>query len=79
MSNSEKILKTLSHLVENSILTSKYIREEMITDLKFKKDKIINRLNLVTREGILKYNFKNESGFWCVIKILQLYILLVNL
>ena len=50
MNNSEKILKTLSHLVENSILTSKDIKEEMITDLKFKKDKIINRLNLVTRE-----------------------------
>ena len=50
MSNSEKILKTLSHLVENSILTSKDIREEMITDLKFKKDKIISKLNLVSRE-----------------------------
>ena len=50
MNNSEKILKTLSHLVENSILTSKDIREEMITDLKFKKDKIINKLNLVSRE-----------------------------
>ena len=50
MSNSEKILKTLSHLVENGILTSKDIREEVITDLKFKKDKIINKLNLVSRE-----------------------------
>ena len=50
MSNSEKILKTLSHLVENGIITSKDIREEMITDLKFKKDKIINKLNLVSRE-----------------------------
>ena len=50
MNNSEKILKTLSHLVENSILTSKDIREEMITDLKFKKDKIISKLNLVSRE-----------------------------
>ncbi len=50
MSNSEKILKTLSHLIENGILTSKDIREEMITDLKFKKDKIINKLNLVSRE-----------------------------
>ena len=50
MNNSEKILKTLSHLVENGILTSKDIREEMITDLKFKKDKIINKLNLVSRE-----------------------------
>ena len=50
MSNSDKILKTLSHLIENSILTSKDIREEMITDLKFKKDKIISKLNLVSRE-----------------------------
>ena len=50
MSNSEKILKTLSHLIENGILTSKDIREKMITDLKFKKDKIINKLNLVSRE-----------------------------
>ena len=50
MSNSEKILKTLSHLIENGILTSKDIREEMITDLKFKKDKIISKLNLVSRE-----------------------------
>ena len=36
--------------IENGILTSKDIREEMITDLKFKKDKIINKLNLVSRE-----------------------------
>ena len=50
MSNSEKILKTLSHLVENSILTSKDIREEMITDLKFKKDKIFSKLELISRE-----------------------------
>ena len=50
MSNSEKILKTLSHLIENGILTSKDIREEMITDLKFKKDKIINKLELVSRK-----------------------------
>ena len=50
MSNSEKILKTLSLLIENGILTSKDIREEMITDLKFRKDKIISKLNLVSRE-----------------------------
>ena len=37
-------------MIENSILTSKDIREEMITDLKFKKDKIISKLNLVSRE-----------------------------
>ena len=50
MSNSEKILKSLSSLIENGILTSKDIKKEISTDLKFQKDKIINRLQLVTRE-----------------------------
>ena len=50
MNNSEKILKTLSSLIENGILTSKDIKKEISTDLKFKKDKIINKLELVSRE-----------------------------
>ena len=50
MSNSEKILKTISSLIENSILNSKDMKKEISTDLKFKKDKIINKLNLVSRE-----------------------------
>ena len=50
MKNSEKILKSLSSLIENGILTSKDIRNEISTDLKFKKDKIINKLELVSRE-----------------------------
>jgi len=50
MSNSEKILKTISSLIENGILTSKDIKKEISTDFKFKKDKIINKLQLVSRE-----------------------------
>ena len=50
MNNSEKILKTISSLIENGILTSKDIKKEISTDLKFKKDKIINTLQLVSRE-----------------------------
>ena len=50
MSNSEKILKTLSSLFENGILTSKDIKKEISTDLKFQKDKIIGKLDLVSRE-----------------------------
>ena len=50
MRNTEKILKTISDLIENSILTSKDIKKEISTDLKFKKDKLINNLDLVTRE-----------------------------
>ena len=50
MSNSEKILKSLSSLIENGILTSKDIKKEISTDLKFQKDKIISKLQLVSRE-----------------------------
>ena len=50
MNYSEKILKSLSSLIENGILTSKDIKKEISTDLKFKKDKIIGKLDLVTRE-----------------------------
>jgi BMFP domain-containing protein YqiC len=50
MSNSEKILKIISSLIENGILTSKDLKKEISTDLKFKKDKIINKLELVSRQ-----------------------------
>ena len=62
MSNSEN-LKTISNLIENGILTSKDIRKEISTDLKFKKENIINKLDLVSRKEfeILKKLFKNKS------------------
>ena len=50
MSNSEKILKSLSSLIENGILTSNDIKKEISTDIKFTKDKFINKLELVSRE-----------------------------
>ena len=50
MSNTEKILKSLSSLIENGILTSEDIKKEISTDLKFKKDKIISKLDLVSKE-----------------------------
>ena len=50
MKNSEKILKTISNLIETGILTSKDIRKELSTDFKFKKDKIISKLELVSRK-----------------------------
>ena len=50
MRNSEKLLKTLSSLIENGVLTSKDIKKEISTDLKFTRDKLINKLQLVSRE-----------------------------
>jgi BMFP domain-containing protein YqiC len=69
MSNSEKILKSLSSLIENGILTSKDIKNEISTDLKFKKDKIINKLELVSREEfeVLKKIVQKQDA---IIKIL---------
>ena len=50
MSNSEKILKSISSLIENGILTSKDLKKEISTELQFKKNKIVNKLELVSRE-----------------------------
>ena len=63
MSNSEKFLKTLSELIEKSILTSKDIKKEISTEFKFKKDKIINDLNLVSRNEfeVLKKIVQNQD------------------
>ena len=63
MSSSEKILKTLSELIEKSILTSKDIKKEISTEFKFKKDKIINDLNLVSRNEfeVLKKIVQNQD------------------
>ena len=70
MSNSEKILKTISDLIENGILTSKDIRKELETDFKFKKDKIISKLDLVSRDEfeILKKIIQKQDK---IIKELQ--------
>ena len=50
MRNSEKLLKTLSGLIESGILTSKDIQKEISTDLKFTREKLINKFQLVSRE-----------------------------
>ena len=70
MSNSEKILKTISNLIENGILTSQDVRKEISTDLKFKKDKLISKLNLVSREEfeVLKKIVQKQDS---IIKKLQ--------
>ena len=63
MSSSEKILKTLSELIEKSILTSKDLKKEITTEIKFKKDKIINDLDLVSRNEfeVLKKIVENQN------------------
>ena len=56
MNNSEKVLKLLSNFIETGILTSKDAIKELINNLKFKRDNLIDKLKLVSREefNILK-------------------------
>ncbi len=50
MSDKEKILKTLSSLLETGILTVNDVKKEFTTNLKFKKDSNVNKLDLGSRE-----------------------------
>ncbi len=50
MSDKEKILKTISSLLETGILTVNDVKKELITNFKFRKDDIVNKLDLVSRE-----------------------------
>ncbi len=64
MSNSEKFFKTISGLIESGILTSKDIQKEISTDLKFKRDKLVDKLQLVSREEfevLKKMVYKQEK------------------
>ena len=50
MSEKEKILKTISSLLEAGILTANDVKKELLTNLEFKKDGIVSKLDLVSRE-----------------------------
>ena len=50
MNSSEKILKIISNFIETGILTSQDAKKELINDLKFKRDGLIDKLRLVSRE-----------------------------
>ncbi len=50
MDNSQKFLKMLSDFIEAGILTSKDLKKELLTSIKFKKESLVNNLDLVTRE-----------------------------
>ena len=70
MAKSEKLLKIISSLIENGILTSKDIKREITNDLKFKKDKLAGSLNLVTQDEfkVLKKIVEKQEN---IIKELQ--------
>ena len=50
MNNSEKFLKMISGLIETGVLTSQDLAKGILTSVKFNKDKLADKLDLVTRE-----------------------------
>ena len=52
MNNSEKFLKILSGLIETGVLTSQDVAKGVLTSVKFNKEKLANKLDLVTRDEL---------------------------
>ena len=50
MSKSKILIDRLAKLIEEGLLTSKDIGDEIKNTLNYKKESIINKLNLVTRD-----------------------------
>ena len=50
MSKSDELVNFLSKLLEKGILNGQDVKKEIITNLKFKRDKVINDLRLVSKE-----------------------------
>jgi len=63
MNSSEKILKLISNFIETGILTSQDAKKEVINNLKFKRDNLIDKLQLVSREefNILKKMIEKQQ------------------
>jgi BMFP domain-containing protein YqiC len=50
MNSSEKILKLFSDFLETGILASQDAKKELVNNLKFQRDNLIGKLDLVSRE-----------------------------
>ena len=50
MSKSKILIDRLAKLIKEGLLTSKDIGDEIKNSLKYKKESVINKLNLVTRD-----------------------------
>ena len=63
MNNSEKILKIISTIIEDGILTTQDAKKEILNNLRFRKDELIDKLKLVSREEfeVLKKIVQNQA------------------
>ena len=58
MNNPEKFLKMMSSLIEAGVLTSQDLAKALLTSMKFNREKIANKLELLRQYG---WNNKRES------------------
>ena len=63
MNSSEKLLKFVSDFIETSSLVSEDLKKELINNLKFKKDNLIEKFDLVSREefDVLKKTIEKQQ------------------
>ena len=63
MNSSEKLLKFVSDFIETSSLASEDLKKELINNLKFKKDNLIEKFDLVSREefDVLKKTIEKQQ------------------
>jgi BMFP domain-containing protein YqiC len=63
MNNSEKILKIISTIIEDGILTTQDAKKEILNNLRFRRDELIDKLKLVSREEfeVLKKIVQNQE------------------
>ena len=59
----EKLLKFVSDFIETSSLASEDLKKELINNLKFKKDNLIEKFDLVSREefDVLKKTIEKQQ------------------
>ena len=53
MNNSEKFIKMISGFIEAGVLTSQDLKKELLTSMKFSKENLADKLDLVRRDEFI--------------------------
>jgi len=53
MNNSQKIIKMISAFIEVGVLNSQDLKKELLTSIKFNKENLASKLDLVTRDEFI--------------------------
>ncbi len=53
MNNSQKIIKMISAFIEAGVLNAQDLKKELLTSIKFNKENLASKLDLVTRDEFI--------------------------